>query len=169
MTDKPNVYISGPMTGIADYNYPAFRDAEKRLLAAGFAVHNPAWIGAHDEWDAWDYRTAGLRAMETMQETHGASKCAVALLPGWRPSFGCLLEVALASRLGWFVGEIEGVLKSLGDVRRFCPFAAPADLIANVEERLEQSEHERHSYLCGRALDECRQALDALTGKGANK
>lgn len=36
------IYIAGPMTGIKDYNRPAFFDAAKRCEEAGFTVINPA-------------------------------------------------------------------------------------------------------------------------------
>lgn len=36
------VYLAGPMTGIADYNFPAFNAAAARLRAVGFDVVNPA-------------------------------------------------------------------------------------------------------------------------------
>ena len=36
------VYISGPMTGIKDLNYPLFNSIAKRLSDAGYAVENPA-------------------------------------------------------------------------------------------------------------------------------
>ncbi len=36
-----SVYISGPMTGIDEYNFPAFRAAAEDLRARGFEVHSP--------------------------------------------------------------------------------------------------------------------------------
>ena len=41
--DRPmRIYIAGPMSGLPDFNYPAFNQAEQRLLALGYEVENPA-------------------------------------------------------------------------------------------------------------------------------
>lgn len=90
------LYIAGPMTGIPEFNYPAFREAEISLLAAGYAALNPASIEAYNptpgipqEW-RWYMRHA-LRMV---------SNCdALALLPGWEKSRGAKLEVQVASAL----------------------------------------------------------------------
>ena len=36
------VYIAGPMTGLPDFNYPAFNAAAAKLRALGLEVLNPA-------------------------------------------------------------------------------------------------------------------------------
>ena len=41
------IYISGPMTGHADHNFPAFDAAAERLRAEGHFVINPAELAAH--------------------------------------------------------------------------------------------------------------------------
>ena len=38
------VYLSGPMTGIPNYNREAFNDAARRWQGAGFRVNNPAQL-----------------------------------------------------------------------------------------------------------------------------
>ena len=38
------LYISGPMTGHKDNNYPTFNQASKELRAIGYQVINPAEI-----------------------------------------------------------------------------------------------------------------------------
>lgn len=38
------LYIAGPMTGLPEFNYPAFMEAEKRLNDMGYKVENPARI-----------------------------------------------------------------------------------------------------------------------------
>ena len=37
-----SIYIAGPMTGIAMFNFPAFFNAEKQLFHEGWRVFNPA-------------------------------------------------------------------------------------------------------------------------------
>lgn len=36
------VYVAGPMTGIPDFNYPAFNAVADQLRAQGYEVENPA-------------------------------------------------------------------------------------------------------------------------------
>ncbi|WP_319942079.1 DUF4406 domain-containing protein [Pseudomonas quasicaspiana] len=38
------IYISGPMTGLPDFNFPAFAAEANRLRGLGFDVVNPAEI-----------------------------------------------------------------------------------------------------------------------------
>lgn len=40
------IYISGPMTGLPDFNFPAFHDAAARLRERGHEVANPAEINS---------------------------------------------------------------------------------------------------------------------------
>lgn len=93
MTKPGRIYISGPMTGHEDHNFPAFHAAAERFRKAGWEVANPA--------ENFDGRTdlpreAYLRADMTM-----LAQCdAIALLPGWERSAGATLETVLAKELG---------------------------------------------------------------------
>ncbi len=89
------VYIAGPMTGIADFNYPAFDAAEKELRELGFAyIINPAntgrRFGVAKSYDF--YLRESLRQVLTCE--------AVALLDGWESSKGAILEYYMAKTLG---------------------------------------------------------------------
>jgi len=87
------VYISGPMTGYPDFNYPAFHAAEAALTDRGFEVLNPA---RHPEQKTWaDYLRLDLADVLTAD--------LLAVLPGWRESRGAALEVHVAHALGMTV------------------------------------------------------------------
>lgn len=93
---QPRVYISGPMTGIEDFNYPAFNEAAALLRARGYTPLNPADNESHNPtstpqpW-AWYMR----HALRQLVDAH-----AVATLPGWENSRGAVMEVETAERLG---------------------------------------------------------------------
>jgi hypothetical protein len=87
---KPRIYIAGKMSGIADFNYPAFHAEAARLRAIGFHVENPAENSPQATWQG--YMRQALRQMMTCD--------AVALLPGWERSRGAQIERALAIDLG---------------------------------------------------------------------
>ena len=91
-THRMKLYIAGPMTGLPEYNYPAFHSAEATLKAHGYDVGNPARTGQQPGWEWADYMRAALRIMLDCD--------AVALLPGWTESRGALIEASLAERLG---------------------------------------------------------------------
>lgn len=83
------LYIAGPMTGIPEYNYPAFNDAETLLKSVGFKVLNPARQGFGLTYDEYL-----KRAMADVFACDG-----IALLPDWENSPGAKAEVALADAL----------------------------------------------------------------------
>lgn len=86
------VYIAGPMTGLPDFNYPAFHAEAARLRSAGFEVENPA-DNPHPPCGSWN----GYMRMAIRQLSH----CdAVAFLPGWNGSRGARLEHRIALDLG---------------------------------------------------------------------
>lgn len=97
--DMTRVYISGPMTGLPDLNFPAFYAAADRLRAQGLEPVNPAEInaGTNTDWHA---------CMRT--DIKALCDCdALALLPGWMNSKGAHLEVHLAHRLGIRIGTVD--------------------------------------------------------------
>lgn len=85
------IYLSGPMTGIDDHNFPAFREAACRLRNQGYVVLSPAELGMID---------GGLWSHYLKRDLKWLLRCeAVAVLPGWQNSKGANLEVYLARKL----------------------------------------------------------------------
>ena len=107
------LYVAGPMTGYPEFNYPAFRAAERELREAGFEVlcpvdseqHNPT-PGKPQAWD-WYMR----HALRMVLDADG-----IALLPGWEDSRGATLEHHIGQSLGlecrsveiWLIGARKG-------------------------------------------------------------
>ncbi len=87
------LYIAGPMTGIEDFNYPAFNAAAKRLRAQGHDVINPAENDNGDTSQPWSYYMR-------LDIHHVLNVEGVAVLPGWKESRGARLEVTVATALG---------------------------------------------------------------------
>lgn len=97
ITTDATIYLSGPMTGLDDYNRPAFDAAENWLRDRfGCEVLNPA---RHpDGWAYADYMREAFRDL--------CDATAVVLLPGWSASRGSVAEVSAASILGLDVVEL---------------------------------------------------------------
>lgn len=88
----PILYLAGPMTGLPDFNYPAFNAMAQKMRSAGFYVVNPAENGlpADAPW-----------ASHMRRDLHALLDCqGIATLPGHEASRGANLEVHLARELG---------------------------------------------------------------------
>ena len=97
------LYIAGPMTGLPDYNYPAFNHAASELRAVGFKVENPAENAVTSE-DYTDYLRAGLAQLLTCD--------GVAVLPDWWLSGGARWEVQTAGILRLPVRSVDEWLRA---------------------------------------------------------
>ncbi len=115
-----NIYLAGPMRGIPEFNFPAFRRYAADLRAQGFKVFNPA------EKDNERHGTDISKGNSTGSEEQAAAQhgfnlrealhddlrfiClhadAVALMPGWQNSKGAKAERAAAEALGLEVIEL---------------------------------------------------------------
>jgi hypothetical protein len=93
------IYIAGPMTGLPEFNFPAFQEAAAALRARGFHVENPA-ENPTPPCGSW-------LAYMRMAVAQVAKVDAVALLPGWENSRGAKVEYTLATSLGLTVMPIE--------------------------------------------------------------
>ena len=101
--DTKTVFLSGPLTGIADYR-EKFAAAEARLKAAGYRVLNPSEIPSETEWG---------EAMKKCLDILDKADMLVSL-PGWMDSPGAQIERIYAVRLGKTVMNLEEVLPNCG-------------------------------------------------------
>lgn len=88
--NKTRIYLSGPMTGIPENNFPAFYQWAASLRSNGYEVVSPAEIQEAGTWELC--LRSDLREMCTCD--------AIALMPGWEGSKGANLELHVAHRLG---------------------------------------------------------------------
>src|ERR1700744_6276506 len=87
------IYISGPMTGIPKFNFPAFIAAEAELKLHGYTVESPHHNGESEPGKTWeDYMRLAITQMMKCHEIY--------LLPGWEASRGAVIEHDLALKLG---------------------------------------------------------------------
>lgn len=91
--DKHLIYLSGPMTGYPEYNFPAFRAAEERWRDAGWEVLNPIYNFNGD---------TSLTREEYMRLdiVHVCQASAIAMLKGWPASQGANVELIVARAVG---------------------------------------------------------------------
>lgn len=95
------IYIAGPMSGLPDFNYPAFDQAEGALLDTGYDAVSPA-VSAHRSTSDSSALAEGLRYEDVLARSLQKllSADAVALLEGWEESHGARIEVSLAHLRG---------------------------------------------------------------------
>lgn len=74
------IYISGPMSGMPEHNFPAFNAEAARLRALGYDVVNPAELNPEPEKTWHDCLRTDLMELLTCD--------AIALLAGWQKSAG---------------------------------------------------------------------------------
>jgi predicted kinase len=98
------IYLSGPMSGLEHFNYPAFNKAAAKLRAEGHTVFNPAETGLiQRETGGFDVRAAFAEYTAWICKDADA----IALLPNWYDSHGAATEYALAKYIGLEVIELE--------------------------------------------------------------
>lgn len=85
-------YLSGPMTGLPQYNYPMFEYASTKLRALGMEISTPHEnpippdVNFLTESELWDQMIA--MSIEQMNSCAG-----IILLPGWTRSKGAKIEL----------------------------------------------------------------------------
>jgi hypothetical protein len=94
------LYLSGPMTGMKDFNRPAFNRWARKLRKAGYAVINPAELPKGLTW-----RTYMARAKKDLEKADG-----IASMDGWMDSKGARLEEKWAYLMGLRAMGVRGWL-----------------------------------------------------------
>jgi len=110
------VYISGPMRGIPEYNFPAFDGATAAMRQAGFDVISPAEhdrevdplchtrpgyaLGLHEDGTGGGLRFQDLIGWDLEQLARPGYIDAIALLPGWENSTGVAHELYVSRVTG---------------------------------------------------------------------
>lgn len=112
------IYISGPMSGLPDYNYPAFHAAEEVLASSPeWAVINPARnFDGRQDLERKAYMAHDIKQLLDVD--------AIYMLPGWQNSAGARMEYMIAK-------ELE--LDILGDVPVEPPEYEASRIVRNGE------------------------------------
>lgn len=107
---KRIIILSGPMSGLPEYNYAAFRWAANVLRAEGYQVYNPSEYD-HAIGSTWGEMVG--TCLETMRMMHNMDcVCTLAYLQGWDDSAGATVERALADYYNWDIESVTDILRS---------------------------------------------------------
>lgn len=86
-----NIFISGPMSGLPNYNFAAFNEAAAMLADEGYNVYNPADFGIVEGAEWGDYIRATVAMLMQCESIY--------MLKDWNKSSGAKLELQLAQTL----------------------------------------------------------------------
>lgn len=103
------IYVAGPMSGLPEFNYPAFYTAAAALRRKGHDVLNPADVDRLDTGTPRGQRTWHWYMRRTLRMVLEAD--AIALLPGWENSRGATLEHKVAEALGLNIATLDEWLR----------------------------------------------------------
>ena len=111
------IYLSGPMTGYKDYNYPKFQSIAAELRAKGYEVVDPATDVSPMMFGGEEITISGLHELMdngTVNQEESwrcflrgdivklMTDCdAIYLLKGWKASKGARFERTCAKRMGY--------------------------------------------------------------------
>ena len=95
------IYLAGPMTGLPEYNFPAFREAARDLRDEGFSVFSP--VETDEDLDGFDGTTPCPHTHEfyMKRDLPWLLQCdEVRVLDGWFDSKGSISECLVARLSG---------------------------------------------------------------------
>lgn len=130
------LYVAGPMSGHPEHNFPAFREAARKLRALDYDVTSPVEM---DEAGGFDSKTAdnvepGSEEWATFLARDVkvvADVDAVVVIDGWEESRGAALEVHVARELGKKVYRLAkpstGMTPVLEEVKSPTRYQPPSD------------------------------------------
>lgn len=96
------IYLAGPMTGLPNFNFPAFDAAAAALEGHGHTVLNPAQMDRDVGFDPSSTTVSKEFLRDALRRDLSAicDADAIAMLPGWENSGGAKIEWSLACHLG---------------------------------------------------------------------
>ena len=100
VTQKAQIYLSGPMSGLPELNYPEFANVTERLRSAGRTVLSPHEIQLTSEPTWVNYMREALVMLLRCEN--------IVMLPGFEKSEGAKIEFTLARQLKMRVGYWRG-------------------------------------------------------------
>lgn len=107
MTPTHDFYISGPMAGYEEYNFPSFALAAEKLREHGFLVLSPNEFEL-EPGDEYDLSSHELRASYLRMDFTAIAACKnILMLPDWEESTGACIELLVALFLGLGIYEIN--------------------------------------------------------------
>lgn len=120
----PVIYLSGPMTGMPNFNREVFNSHAAAWREAGFTVLNPAELELPEGYKKIPplrlWKLMMRRAIATMMQAD-----VVVMLHGWGSSRGATQEHSLAMALGFEI-LAEASVAHKDEVRKFLYLTYPA-------------------------------------------
>jgi len=126
------IYLAGPMSGIADHNFPAFNAAADALRAEGHQVVNPADHGQVLGAQWADYLRFDLIRLAKCTRIH--------MMKDWHTSKGATLEYLVARQLGMEITYAEGAEPSYASIDELISKAGTLNKIRELMGYIEAGE-----------------------------
>lgn len=167
------VYIAGPMTGIPQFNYPAFISAAETLRSYGYDVVSPAELddpedraaalaspnGRMSEFNSRSSQTWGDFLARDVKLLADDGIEGIVVLRGWGKSKGARLETFVAHLLGLPIYRMDRIESADRRVKPLSLYRA----WANEPDLAIASAAYRQGYDAGRALE---SRIDTFRGPG---
>lgn len=161
--NRRRIYIAGPMRGRPAFNYPAFNEAEKYLMTAGWLVENPAKIGKLFGMPEQINSDPALLARVIKYELDVVSSCdAIYLLPGWEKSEGARKELVRAITTGQEVYICDGLAEYLSRYIR-STWKEAADKLRMAKDQFDR--YDGAARMARERADMAKKELDRLTAE----